>query len=51
MERNIKCCQILGPVAGSYGTSKLRVFAHACAVSALSISKFLCHVLSISDLL
>ena len=34
MERNIKCCQILGPVAGSYGGSKLQAFAHACAVSA-----------------
>ena len=34
---NIKCCRILGSVAGSKGDSKLRVFAHACAISALSL--------------
>ena len=32
----MKCCQILGSVAGSLEASKLQVFAHAYAVSALS---------------
>ena len=32
----MKCCEILGSVAGSFGGSKLRVFALACAISALS---------------
>ena len=36
MEQNIKCCQILGSVAGSFRGSKVRVFAHACAAAALS---------------
>ena len=36
--KKVKCCLILGSVAGSYGGSKLRIFAHKCAVSALSKS-------------
>ena len=33
----IKCCLISGTVAGSYEGSKLRIVAHACAVSALPV--------------
>ena len=37
--KNIRCCLILGSVAGSKGggVSKLQVFVHVCAVSALSM--------------
>ena len=34
-EQRIKCCLILGSVAGSQGQSKLQVFVHVCPVSAL----------------
>ena len=33
-----QCCQIFGSVAGNYRGLKLRIFAHACAVSALSLT-------------
>ena len=34
-EQNIKGCRILGSVAGSQGSSKLRIFSHAWTLSAL----------------
>ena len=40
MKQNIKCCQILGSIAGSFRGSTLRVFAHVCAVSALSVGPY-----------
>ena len=39
-EQNTKCYRILGFVAGSFGDSKLRVLAHAWAVSAVCEGAF-----------